>query len=200
MKPLRLLLTTLALATVLLGCDQLGSPPAQSFKGVDITGAEYARTLSLPDQYGKLRTLDDFKGKVTVVFFGYTQCPDVCPTTMAELAQVKKALGKDGERVQGVFITVDPERDTPETLKAYMASFDPSFVALRGTPEETKATAKEFKVFYAKVPGKVEGSYTMDHTAGSYVLDPKGKVRLFVRYGSPTEALTADLKALLDAG
>lgn len=200
MKPLRLLLTTLALATVLLGCDQLGSPSAQSFKGVDITGAEYARTLSLPDQYGKPRTLDDFKGKVTVVFFGYTQCPDVCPTTMAELAQVKKALGKDGERVQGVFITVDPERDTPETLKAYMASFDPSFVALRGTPEETKATAKEFKVFYAKVPGKVEGSYTMDHTAGSYVIDPKGKVRLFVRYGSPTEALTADLKALLAAG
>ncbi len=195
------LLTTLALATALLGCDQLGSPSAaQQFKGVDITGAEYARTLSLPDQNGKPRTLDDFKGKVTVVFFGYTQCPDVCPTTMAELAQVKKALGKDGDRVQGVFITVDPERDTPEALKAYMASFDPSFVALRGTADETKATAKEFKVFYAKVPGKVEGSYTMDHTAGSYVLDPKGKVRLFVRYGSPVEALTADLKALLAAG
>ena len=192
---------TLAVATALFGCDQLGSPSAQQqFQGVDISGAEYARTLSLPDQYGKPRTLDDFKGKVTVVFFGYTQCPDVCPTTMAELAQVKKALGKDGERVQGVFITVDPERDTPETLKAYMASFDPSFVALRGTPEETKATAKEFKVFYAKVPGKAEGSYTMDHTAGSYVLDPKGKVRLFVRYGSPAEALTADLKALLAAG
>ena len=200
MKPLRLL-TTLALATALLGCDQFGSPSAgPQFKGVDITGAEYARTLSLPDQYGKPRTLDDFKGKVTVVFFGYTQCPDVCPTTMAELAQVKKALGKDGERVQGVFITVDPERDTPETLKAYMASFDPSFVALRGTLEETKATAKEFKVFFAKVPGKVEGSYTMDHTAGSYVLDPKGKVRLFVRYGAPAEALTADLKALLASG
>lgn len=195
------LLITLAVVASLLGCDQLGSPSAQvQFKGVDITGAEYARTLSLPDQYGKPRTLDDFKGKVTVVFFGYTQCPDVCPTTMAELAQVKKALGKDGERVQGVFITVDPERDTPEALKAYMASFDPSFVALRGTPDETKATAKEFKVFYAKVPGKVEGSYTMDHTAGSYVLDSKGKVRLFVRYGSPAEALTADLKALLAAG
>ena len=189
------------MATVLLGCDQFGSPSAQQqFKGVDITGAEYARTLSLPDQYGKPRTLDDFKGKVTVVFFGYTQCPDVCPTTMAELAQVKKALGKDGDRVQGVFITVDPERDTPQALKAYMASFDPSFVALRGTPDETKATAKEFKVFYAKVPGKAEGSYTMDHTAGSYVLDPKGKVRLFVRYGSPAEALTVDIKALLAAG
>lgn len=199
MKPLRLL-TTLALASALLGCDQFGSSSAgPQFKGVDITGAEYARTLSLPDQNGKPRTLDDFKGKVTVVFFGYTQCPDVCPTTMAELAQVKKALGKDGERVQGVFVTVDPERDTPDALKAYMASFDPSFVALRGTLEETKATAKEFKVFYAKVPGKAEGSYTMDHTAGSYVLDPKGKVRLFVRYGAPAEALTDDLKSLLAA-
>ncbi len=192
---------TLAVATALFGCDQLGSPSAQQqFQGVDISGAEYARTLSLPDQYGKPRTLDDFKGKVTVVFFGYTQCPDVCPTTMAELAQVKKALGQDGERVQGVFITVDPERDTPATLQAYMASFDPSFVALRGTLEQTKATAKEFKVFYAKVPGKVEGSYTMDHTAGSYVLDTKGKVRLFVRYGAPAAALTSDLKALLAAG
>ncbi|MEO8806546.1 MAG: SCO family protein [Burkholderiaceae bacterium] len=191
---------TFAVAAALFGCDQLGSPSAQQqFQGVDITGAEYARTLSLPDQNGKPRTLDDFKGKVTVVFFGYTQCPDVCPTTMAELAQVKKALGKDGERVQGVFVTVDPERDTPEALKAYMASFDPSFVALRGTLEQTKAAAKEFKVFYAKVPGKVEGSYTMDHTAGSYVLDGKGKVRLFVRYGSSAEALTADIKALLAA-
>jgi len=191
---------TLAVAAALLGCDQLGSPSAQQqFQGVDITGAEYARTLALPDQNGKPRTLDDFKGKVTVVFFGYTQCPDVCPTTMAELAQVKKALGKDGERVQGVFVTIDPERDTPEALRAYMASFDPSFVALRGTLEQTKAAAKEFKVFYAKVPGKVEGSYTMDHTAGSYVLDSKGKVRLFVRYGSPAEALTADIKALLAA-
>ncbi len=191
----------LAIAFALFGCDQFGSPSAQQkFQGVDITGAEYARTLALPDQNGQARTLDDFKGKVTVVFFGYTQCPDVCPTTMAELAQVKKALGKDGERVQGVFVTVDPERDTPEALKAYMASFDPSFVALRGTLEQTKAAAKEFKVFYAKVPGKAEGSYTIDHTAGSYVLDGKGKVRLFVRYGGPAEALTSDIKALLAAG
>ena len=200
MNPLRIVLT-LVMAVAVAACDQLGSPSAKlQFQGVDITGAEYARTLSLPDQNGQLRSLADFKGKVTVVFFGYTQCPDVCPTTMAELAQVKKALGKDGDRVQGVFVTVDPERDTPEALKAYMASFDPSFVALRGTLDQTKATAKEFKVFFAKVPGKVEGSYTMDHTAGSYVLDGKGNVRLFVRYGSPAEALTADIKALLSAG
>lgn len=189
-------------ALLLAGCDKPGGTGAAgaSFRAVDITGAEYARTLSLQDPDGKTRTLADFKGKVTVVFFGYTQCPDVCPTTMAELAQVKKSLGADGERVQGVFVTVDPERDTAELLKAYMGSFDPSFVALRGTPEQTAAMAKEFKVFYAKVPGKVEGSYTMDHTAGSYVFDAAGKVRLFVRYGSGADALAADLKTLLAAG
>ena len=194
-------LCLLALAALITGCDKPGAGgSAASFRAVDITGAEYARTLSLQDPDGKTRTLDDFKGKVTVVFFGYTQCPDVCPTTMAELAQVKKSLGADGERIQGVFVTVDPERDTPELLKAYMGSFDPSFVALRGTAEQTAATAKEFKVFYAKVPGKTEGSYTVDHTAGSYVFDAAGKVRLFVRYGSGAEALAADLKTLLAAG
>ena len=182
----------------LTACDMVGFPSAKpKFNGVDITGAEYARNLSLPDQNGQPRTLADFKGKVTVVFFGYTQCPDVCPTTMVELAQVKKALGKDGERVQGVFVSVDPERDTPEILKAYMASFDPSFVALRGTLEQAQAAAKEFKVFFAKVPGKTEGSYTMDHTAGSYLFDANGKVRLFERYGGGAEALASDIKALL---
>ena len=200
MNSLRRLLL-LGAALLVAGCDRTAVPSNKvDFRGVDITGAEYARTLALPDQDGKLRTLEDFKGKVTVIFFGFTQCPDVCPTTMAELAQVKKALGKDGERLQGVFVSVDPERDTPEILKKYMGSFDPSFVALRGTPEQTKAVAKEFKVFYAKVPGKTEGSYTVDHTAGSYILDTQGKVRLFVRYGSGAEALTADLKALLAAG
>jgi protein SCO1/2 len=118
---------------------------------------------------------------------------------MAELAQVKAALGKDGDRVQGVFVTVDPERDTAAVLKSYMGGFDPSFVALRGSPEEIAATAKEFKVFYAKVPGKTEGSYSVDHTAGSYVFDAQGKVRLFIRYGGGAEALAADLKTLLAA-
>ena len=186
----------------LAGCDMpsSGGTAATSFKGIDITGADYARTLSLTDQNGQRRTLADFKGKVTVVFFGFTQCPDVCPTTMAELAQVKASLGKDGDRVQGVFITVDPERDTAESLKTYMKGFDPSFVALRGSPEEIAATAKEFKVFYAKVPGKIEGSYSVDHTAGSYVFDAQGRVRLFVRYGGGAQNLAADLKALLAAG
>ena len=188
----------LLLGLGLTACDKIGLPSSKAaFNGVDITGAEYARSLSLPDQNGQPRTLADFKGKVIVVFFGYTQCPDVCPTTMVELAQVKKALGKDGERVQGMFVSIDPERDTPEILKAYMASFDPSFVALRGSVEQAQAAAKEFKVFFAKVPGKTEGSYTMDHTAGSYVFDPSGKVRLFVRYGAGADALATDIRALL---
>ena len=195
------LCATAVLAVGLAACDKFSAPStAVQFRGVDITGAEYAKALSLPDQNGQPRTLADFKGKVTVIFFGYTQCPDVCPTTMVELAQVRKSLGKDGERVQGVFVSIDPERDTPKILQAYMASFDPSFVALRGTPEQTLAAAKEFKVFYAKVPGKAEGSYTMDHTAGSYILDATGKIRLFERYGGGPEALTADIKALLASG
>lgn len=191
----------IAAPCMLVGCDWL--IPGQTkpaFKGIDITGAEYARTLSLTDQDGKARTLEEFKGKVSVVFFGYTQCPDVCPATMAELAQIKKSLGKEGERLQGIFVTVDPQRDTQAILKSYMANFDPSFVALYGTPEQTKAAAKEFKVFYAISPGKTESSYTVDHTAGSFVFDARGKVRLFVRYGSGAEALAADLKLLLAQG
>jgi protein SCO1 len=202
MNARRNLMLALTGAALLAGCDKLGLPGASkpAFNGIDITGAEYGRELSLPDIDGKPRQLADFKGKVTVVFFGYTQCPDVCPATMAELAQIKRALGSDGDRVQAVFVTVDPERDTPEILKAYLASFDPSFVALRGTPEQIAAAAKEFKVFYAKVAGKTPGSYTMDHTAGSYLFDPQGRLRLFVRYGTPTDALAADLKQLLKAG
>jgi protein SCO1/2 len=198
------LCVAVAAALALTACGPTGGtsapPPAAAFKSVDITGAEYARSLSLTDQFGQRRTLDDFKGKVTVVFFGFTHCPDVCPSTMAELAQVKAALGVDGAKVQGVFVTVDPERDTAEVLKAYMSGFDPSFIALRGTPDETAATAKEFKVFYSRVPGKAEGSYNVDHTAGSYVFDAQGRVRLFVRYGDGAEALKNDLKALLASG
>jgi protein SCO1/2 len=173
------------------------TPQKAPFKAIDITGAEYARQLALPDTSGKPRTLADFKGKVTLVFFGYTQCPDVCPTTLAEIAEVKRKLGADGDKVQTVFVTVDPERDTPEVLAAYVANFGRDFVALRGTLEQTKAAAKEFKVFYAKAPGRSEGSYTMDHTAGTFVFDPKGRVRLFVRYGGGTDAAVQDIKLLL---
>jgi protein SCO1/2 len=176
------------------------TPPAAqkpAFNGVDITGASYARELSLPDADGKPRSLADFRGKVTLVFFGYTQCPDVCPTTMAELAEVKRSLGADGSQVQGVFISVDPERDTPELLKNYVSQFDPSFVALRGTPQQTLATAKEFKVFYAKSAGKDAASYAVDHTAGSFLFDKQGRVRLFVRYGSGAKALAEDVRLLV---
>lgn len=186
-------------AVALTACDRVGlaASAKPAFKGVDITGASYARELALPDQTGRPRSLADFKGKVTVVFFGYTQCPDVCPTTMIDLARVKKSLGKEGDRVQGLFVTLDPQRDTPTILAAYMASFDPSFVALRGTPAETLAAAKEFKVFFEKVPGATTGSYTIDHTAGSFVFDAQGKVRLFERYGDASDALMTDLKTLL---
>jgi protein SCO1 len=189
-------LLIVASGTFLLGaCDRGANTP--SFKGIDITGADYAQGFDLPDADGRRRTLADFKGKVTVVFFGYLHCPDVCPTTMLELAQVKKALGADGEKVQGIFISLDPERDTPELLKAYVQNFSPDFIALRGTLEETQAAAKRFKVFYAKVPGKTEGSYSMDHTAASFVFDAQGKVRLFTRYGTGAEALKHDLQLLL---
>jgi protein SCO1/2 len=194
----RHLVLAAAASAPLAACDWMpgfGDKPA--FRAVDITGAEYARELSLNDVDGRPRTLGEFKGKVTLVFFGYTQCPDVCPTTLVELAAVKKSLGADGERVQGVFITVDPKRDTPEVLKAYMASFDPSFIALRGDDEQTKTAARNFKVFYATVPGKAEGTYTVDHTAGTFVFDAAGRVRLFVRYGTGSEALVHDLKLLL---
>lgn len=192
----RLILLAAAGTTVLAGCDS-GSSSKPAFKAVDITGADYAKELNLKDADGRPRQLSDFKGKVTVVFFGFTQCPDVCPTTLAELAQVKQMLGADGARVQGVFVTVDPERDTPELLKAYVGNFGADFVALHGTPDEIKAAAKAFKVFYNKVPGKTDTSYTVDHTAGSYVFDSQGRVRLFTRYGSGAEALAADLRILL---
>jgi protein SCO1 len=204
----RLITTSLAIVAAPLlvsACQREGSPAAAAvappqFKGIDITGAEYARDFDLPDTEGQRRKLADFKGKVTVVFFGFTQCPDVCPTTMLELAEVKKALGADGARVQGIFISVDPERDTAPVLKAYVQNFSPDFVALRGTLAETQATAKSFKVFFAKVPGKSEGSYSIDHTAGSYIFDAAGKVRLFTRYGGGAEALKHDVQLLLKQG
>lgn len=167
------------------------------FRGVDVTGAEYARDLPLTDHNGQARRMADFAGKVVVVFFGFTQCPDVCPTSMQELAEVKKMLGADGDRLQGIFVTVDPDRDTPEVLKAYMANFDPTFLALRGTPEQLAAVAKDFKIYYKKVDGKTPTSYTMDHSAGSYVYDTAGRLRVYNRYGSGAQALASDVKALL---
>jgi protein SCO1 len=176
-----------------------------AFKSVDITGADYARDFTaegtLVDHDGKPRSIKDFAGKVVVLFFGFTQCPDVCPTSMAELAEAKKILEKankgDGDKIQGLFITIDPERDTLPVLKAYMANFDPTFLALRTTPEKLVDLAKNFKTYYKKIPGKTDTSYSMDHSAGSFVYDTKGNVRLYTRYGSGAEALASDLKLLL---
>jgi protein SCO1 len=190
------LLTIFALALLLAGCDKLPGQP-QSFKNTDLTGLDYAKDFALTDHTGKPRTLADFKGKVVVVFFGFTHCPDVCPTTLAEMAGVMKALGPQADDVQVLMVTVDPERDTQQLLAEYVPAFDKRFIGLRGTPEQTAAVAKEFKVFYAKVPGKEPGSYTMDHTAASYVFDRNGKVRLFVRYGQGVEPLVHDIKQLL---
>jgi protein SCO1/2 len=197
----RSLLAICATALPLTACDRLmGRPGAPAFHSTDITGAEFARHLELPDVDGRMRTLADWKGKLVVVFFGYTQCPDFCPTTLAELAQIKKSLGAAGDRVQVVFVTVDPQRDTPEILKAYVANFGPDFVGLRGSLEQTAAAAREFKVFYAKVPGKTPGSYSMDHSAASFVFDTNGQVRLYVAYGGDSKALAADLQQLAAAG
>lgn len=179
--------------SALLGCSE-----NEQFFNIDITGADYATGFTpLLDHNGKERSLTDFKGKVVVLFFGFTQCPDVCPTAMTELAEVKKKLGKDGERLQGLFISLDPERDKPEVLKAYMANFDSSFLALRGSLERTQEVAKHYKVFFKKSEGKTPDSYSIDHSTGSYVYDTQGRIRLYTRHGSGADGLVRDLKILL---
>ncbi len=187
----------LSMALGLAGCDKLATKPA-SFQNTDVTGLQYAQDFALTDHNGKARTLADFKGKVVVMFFGYTQCPDVCPTTMAEMATVMKELGPQAEQVQVLFVTVDPERDTQALLAQYVPAFDQRFLGLYGDAAATAKVAKEFKVFYAKVPGKQPGSYSMDHTAGSYVFDKSGKVRLFLRHGQGAAPIVHDLKQLLN--
>jgi protein SCO1/2 len=183
------------LAAALLAACGPGKP---SFKSVDVTGADFGRELTLTDHTGKTRTLADFKGKVVVVFFGFTQCPDVCPTTLVEMKAVKEKLAKDGERVQVLFVTVDPERDSPELLAKYVPAFDPSFIGLYGDAEATARTAKEFKVFYKKVPGSSPTSYSVDHTAALYIYDPSGRLRLFAKHAQGADALAHDIKLLLD--
>ena len=173
------------------------SPEKPKFNGIDITGADYAQGFTLTDHNGQSRSLSAFKGKVVVLFFGYTQCPDVCPTSMSELAEVKRLLGADGDKLQGVFVTVDPARDTTELLKAYMGNFDPTFVAFVPTDDELADVAKRFKIYYKKQAGKTPTSYTMDHSAGSYVFDTQGNVRLYSRYGSGAKVLAQDIQTLL---
>ncbi len=167
------------------------------FKNSDITGIDYAKDFALTDHNGQLRTLADFKGKAVVLFYGYTQCPDVCPTTLAELAAVMKDLGPLADRVQVLFVTLDPERDTRELLAQYAPAFDKRFLGLSGDAAATKKTAKDFKVFVEKRPGATPEYYTVDHTAASFAFDPQGRVRLFLRHGQGAEPIVHDLKLLL---
>jgi len=176
---------------VLAACD--GGP---KFKSTDITGVNYGKSLDLPDTKGRVRQLADFRGKAVVLFFGFTHCPDVCPTTLADLSGVMKTLGADADRVQVVFVTVDPERDTPQDPDNYVHAFDPRFIALRGYAAATQRVAKEFKIYYEK--RKQGDTYTVDHSAQSYVLDPQGRLRLLVRQDRLASDLPHDLKVLLD--
>jgi len=176
---------------LLAACDSAGP----KFKSTDITGAAYGRTLELTDQNGKLRRLEDFRGKAVVLFFGFTHCPDVCPTTLGDLANAVASLGPDAERVQVLFVTVDPERDDPKTLAQYVGAFDPRFLALHGDLAATQRTAKEFKIFFEK--RKSGDSYTIDHSAQVYVIDPLGRLRLLVRQERIRQDLADDLRALL---
>ncbi len=173
------------------------SPKTPTFKSTDITGATFAQDLKLIDHTGQVRTLADFQGKAVVVFFGFTQCPDVCPTSMTTMAEVKRLMGDQGQRLQVLFITVDPERDTLPLLKEYMANFDPTFLALRPEPAELKAVADSFKIYYRKAEGSTPTSYTMDHSAGKYVFDTEGRVRLFSSYGTEPGVIAQDILALL---
>lgn len=188
------LLAAAALALALAACGET----APKFQLTDITGADFARDVRLTDHHGKLRTLAEFRGKVVAVFFGYTHCPDVCPVTLAELANVANELGPDAARLQVLFITVDPERDTPEVLAKYVPAFNPSFLGLYGDADATARSAKEFKVFYQKqpLPG---GGYSVDHSAGTYIFDTTGRVRLFAGYGQGAAKMLSDIRALLAA-
>jgi protein SCO1/2 len=172
------------------------SEPAH-FYSTDITGSAIGTDFSLLDPAGKMRRLSDFKGKITVVFFGYTQCPDVCPTTLGALREVMVALGKQAEQVQVLFITLDPERDTAALLAQYVPAFYPTFLGLRGDPATIDATAKAFKVYYKKQPGPTADGYSIDHATGSYVYDPQGRLRLYVKYGDAPAHIVSDIQQLL---
>jgi protein SCO1/2 len=188
------ILPLLAAALLLGGC---GPADAPGFASTDITGADFGKTFSATDHNGKPRSLEDFRGKVVTLFFGFTHCPDVCPTSLATMAQVMQLLGEDAGRVQVLFMTIDPERDTPALLAAYVPQFHPSFQGLYADPQTTAGIARDFKVFYQKVPGATPDSYSMDHAAGTYVFDPQGRLRLYVKHGEAPERIAADLRLLL---
>jgi protein SCO1/2 len=195
MKKLWFFVFLLMTSVLFSACKPASTPVA--FIGTDITGADFAKTLSLTDHNGKKRSMDDFTGKAVVLFFGFTHCPDVCPTTMADLKQTMKLLGKKSDEVQVLFVTVDPERDTQEVLAKFVPSFDERFIGLRGSLQETAETLGNFKIFYSKVPGKDPNDYSIDHSAGMYVFDKKGKVRLYMGYGEKPAEMASDIAKLL---
>ncbi|TMG91161.1 MAG: SCO family protein [Betaproteobacteria bacterium] len=174
-------------------------PANPRFQASDVTGVAFGRDFKLTDHNGKPRTLADFRGKVVVMFFGYTQCPDVCPTTLSDLAAALQKLGADADRVQVLFVTIDPERDTPELLSHYVPAFNPTFLGLSGDAAATAETAREFKVLYQKQAGSTPGSYSMDHTAGTFIFDPAGRLRLFVSQGQGPQIFAHDIRELLRA-
>lgn len=181
------------LSFALAGCE---SKPV--FNALDITGIEgYGNDFRLTDHTGRVRTMADFRGKVVVMFFGYTQCPDVCPTTLSEMRQVMKILDNDAQRLQVLFVTLDPARDTQELLANYVPSFNPAFLGLYGDHAATEKVAKDFKIFYRVSVGKTVGSYTVDHSAASLVFDPQGRLRLFINYGLGADKIAPDIKKLL---
>jgi len=188
-------LLALLVSALLAGCGG-DAPQAPKFTLTDVTGAGFGRELNLTDHNGKPRTLADFRGKVVTVFFGFTHCPDVCPTTLAEMAQVMKELGADADQLQVLFVTVDPERDTAQVLKQYVPSFNPAFLGLRGDPDATTRAAKEFKVYFQKQPVK-GGGYSVDHGAGTFILDREGRLRLFAQYGQGAAVMLHDIRLLL---
>ena len=183
----------------LLIVSMLGCSPKPSFKNVDITGSTaFGNNFSLLDTNGNTKTMADYKGKVVVVFFGFTQCPDVCPTTLTEMDEALKLLGPKADKVQVIFITVDPERDTTIVLAQYVPAFNPRFIGLRPADEAgLEKIAKDFRIYYKKVPGSKPGSYTMDHSAGSYVFDQNGQLRLYIKHAQGPEVLAHDLKNIL---
>ena len=185
--------SALLAASALTACG----PDAPSFKASDVTGTTYGRDFALTGHDGKPRTLADFRGKVVVLFFGYTQCPDVCPTTLAELSEVMRDLGPEAARVQVLFATIDPDRDTAALLAQYVPAFNPAFLGLYGDADATARTAKEFRVFYQKQPGQTPGTYTMDHSAGTFLFDPQGRLRVYVSYGQGPDVFVHDIRELL---
>jgi protein SCO1 len=187
------LLVPVLLAASVAACG----PPAPKFEGSDVTGGSFGRDFKLTDPDGRQRALADFRGKVVVMFFGYTQCPDACPTTLSELAAVMQTLGPDAARVQVLFVTIDPERDTAKLLAQYVPAFNPTFLGLRGDAQATAEVAKEFKVLYQKQPGTTPGNYSMDHSAGTFIFDPEGRLRVYVSYGQGSQVFAHDIGVLL---